>query len=98
MTVRVRSQGAGACSVHDAGPGIPPEDLPAVFERFYRGDRSGASADDGSSGSGLGLAIAQALVRPTAAISVESVPSRDDGPLLPPRTPDRSLCPALPPF
>jgi signal transduction histidine kinase len=41
-------------AVRDEGPGIPPEDLPHVFERFYK------SADSG--GSGLGLAIAKNLV------------------------------------
>jgi len=43
-------------SVSDDGPGIPPEDLPRVFERFWRGKRPGYE------GSGLGLAIARAIV------------------------------------
>ncbi len=45
-------------SVTDSGPGIPPDDLPHIFERFYRGDK--ARVDDGASG--LGLAIARSLV------------------------------------
>jgi two-component system, OmpR family, sensor histidine kinase BaeS len=45
-------------SVQDAGSGIAPEDLPHIFDRFYRGDK--ARAVDGSSG--LGLAIARSLV------------------------------------
>jgi signal transduction histidine kinase len=45
-------------SVTDDGPGIPPADLPHIFERFYRGDK--ARVDDGASG--LGLAIARSLV------------------------------------
>jgi two-component system phosphate regulon sensor histidine kinase PhoR len=58
-----RVHAGGVCAaIHDDGPGIPPGDLPHVFERFYRGDRSRKRPDDGSSGSGLGLAIVQALV------------------------------------
>ena len=46
-----------AISVRDTGPGIEPEMLPHIFERFYRGQ-----ASRGESGTGLGLAIAKALV------------------------------------
>jgi len=45
-------------SVADTGPGIRPEDLPHLFERFYRGD----PARGRSAGSGLGLAIVKQWV------------------------------------
>jgi histidine kinase len=47
-------------TVDDSGEGIMPEDLPHIFERFYRGDRSRHRA--GETGSGVGLSIARELV------------------------------------
>jgi two-component system phosphate regulon sensor histidine kinase PhoR len=44
-------------SVADSGAGIPAEDLPRIFERFYKVDRA-----RGKSGTGLGLAIARHVV------------------------------------
>ncbi|MFQ3661239.1 MAG: ATP-binding protein [Chloroflexaceae bacterium] len=60
--------------VEDTGAGIAPEDLPHVFERFYRADR-GRARENG--GSGLGLTIANQLVRlQGGTMGVESVPGR----------------------
>lgn len=53
ITVDLNTQGI---SVRDRGPGIPPEDLPFVFQRFYRSTSARAMP-----GSGLGLAIVSAV-------------------------------------
>ncbi len=45
-------------AVRDTGPGIPDEDLPHIWERLYRGDRSRSTP-----GLGLGLSLVQAIVR-----------------------------------
>ncbi len=47
--------------VSDSGPGIPPEDLPHIFERFYRGEKSRRRSQ--ATGFGLGLSIAYWIVR-----------------------------------
>ena len=47
-------------TITDTGEGIPSSDLPHIFDRFYRADKSRTEADGASSG--LGLAIAKALV------------------------------------
>jgi signal transduction histidine kinase len=46
-------------TVSDNGPGVPAEDLPNIFQRFWRGEKSRSRI---SGGAGLGLAIAQQLV------------------------------------
>jgi signal transduction histidine kinase len=58
--------------VEDNGVGIPSTDLPHVFERFYRVDKSRSSS---SGGSGIGLAVAKALTQQMGgSIDVESLP------------------------
>jgi len=60
--------------VIDTGEGIHREDLPHVFEQFYRGEKSRSRA---TGGAGLGLAIARGIVEAHGGkIGVESEPGR----------------------
>jgi signal transduction histidine kinase len=70
--VRVTAEDAWVeIAVKDSGPGIPPRDLPRIFERFYKVDR----ARGGQPGSGLGLSIARHLVElQGGTITAESTP------------------------
>jgi two-component system, OmpR family, sensor histidine kinase BaeS len=59
--------------VHDTGEGVAADDLPHIFNRFYRGNAARVQVEEES---GLGLAIARPLVEAHGgAISVESTPS-----------------------
>lgn len=77
VTVTASTAGGNACvTVTDTGPGIPPEHLPFLFDRFYRVDKARARNDIvESSGAGLGLSIAQSLAQAHGGrIEVSSTP------------------------
>lgn len=66
-----KEQNQAVIRVEDDGPGIPPEDLLHIFDRFYRGDRARTSQ---SGGSGLGLSIARSIIEAQhGAIRAESL-------------------------
>jgi signal transduction histidine kinase len=68
-----RQDGFVQICVSDTGCGIPPQEIPKVFDKFYRGESAPAEVR----GAGLGLAIAKSLVELHAGrIWVESVPGR----------------------
>ena len=75
--IRVIAQRTGSgveVTVSDTGEGIRPEDLPQIFESFYRGEKSRSRL---TGGSGLGLAISRGIVRAHGGdITVESEPGR----------------------
>lgn len=71
VTINSSSPGAVKIAVVDTGPGIAPEDLPHIFEHFYKADRS---RERSKSGSGIGLAIVKQLVEAHGGqVTVESV-------------------------
>ena len=69
-----QSDGRAAIRLEDTGPGISRQDLPHVFERFYRGSQA---RDGTAAGSGLGLAIARSIVEAHhGRIEAESQPGK----------------------
>jgi signal transduction histidine kinase len=75
VRLRVSRRGANAVlEVSDTGIGITPDELPRVFDRFWRSDRSRSRA---TGGSGIGLAVVRELVEAHAGdVEVESAPGR----------------------
>jgi two-component system OmpR family sensor kinase len=79
VTLRLRSEpGQAVIEVVDTGPGLAPEQVQRVFERFYRADVARtrrSSTTEAGSGTGLGLAIVAALVvAHRGVVEVDSVP------------------------
>ncbi len=80
VTLRLRKEpGQAVIEVADTGPGLAPEQVQRVFERFYRADaartRRSAASQEAGSGTGLGLAIVAALVvAHRGVVQVDSVP------------------------
>jgi signal transduction histidine kinase len=75
VTMSLRHAGGTAeFTIANSGPGIPPEILPRVFDRFFRGDPAHSPAVDGC---GLGLSIVQWIVSAhDGTIKIESVPNK----------------------
>ena len=71
IRIAARSDGeTGRLSVEDDGPGIEPETLPHIFERFYQGDRSRSAG-----GAGLGLSLVQLIAKlHGGSVKAESAP------------------------
>jgi heavy metal sensor kinase len=73
MSLR-RAGGTAEFTIANSGPGIPPEILPRVFDRFFRGDLAHSPAVDGC---GLGLSIVQWIISAhNGTITITSEPSK----------------------
>ena len=72
-----RREGRAEFFIANTGPGIPPEKLPRVFDRFYRGDPSHSGEIEGA---GLGLSIAEWVVKAHGGtIRIDSTPGQQTG-------------------
>jgi signal transduction histidine kinase len=81
---------AVALEVADTGAGIDSEQLPYIFDRFYRGDEARPLSDAHRPGSGLGLALVQSIVSAhRGQVTIASLPSQG--------TTVRVILPAAPP-
>lgn len=82
VTVRTtRGADVAVLEVIDTGPGIDPDDLPHIFERFYRGRRTRTVP-----GSGIGLAVAHELATAHGG-TITAANGPDDGAVLTVRIP-----------
>jgi heavy metal sensor kinase len=67
-------EGSAVISVEDTGPGIPPDEQPQIFQRFYRSPEARSKSQGGS---GLGLSIVKSIAEAHCGrIELESIPGR----------------------
>jgi two-component system sensor histidine kinase BaeS len=78
VTVTVERDGGWlALRVHDTGHGIEADDLPRVWDRFFRAERSRSRSSTTSDGAGLGLAIVRGIAEAHGGtVRVQSAPGR----------------------
>lgn len=92
-TIRVRTSATADAvwlTVEDTGPGIPREDLPRVFDRFFTGDRSRRRGDR-VGGTGLGLSICRAVAEGYGG-KIELFNNRDGGATAAVKLPGGNAC------
>jgi signal transduction histidine kinase len=70
-----QAESIAVLTVGDTGPGIPAEELPRIFERFYQGSSSG---DGPRQGSGIGLTLAKLIIEKHGGV-VQVTSARDKG-------------------